>query len=129
MMMRTYYGRWEQNNLDIYTEDKKKIKEKINRVFNAVIHLYDTYDNDLEKTAEALHFPDNDMDRAQLMTVIDNSRSRVLNSNITKQEYLEYNFMCSMIGLTSVVGPIADLTRVVVLDTSDPLDHVFNAIL
>jgi hypothetical protein len=127
--MRTFTGRWDLNNLDIYSEDKKKIKEKINRVFNAVIHLYDVYDHDLEKTAEALHFPDNDMDRAQLMTVIDESRSRVHSSNVTKQEYLQYNFLCSLIGLTSVTGPIADLTRVVVLDTSDPLDHVFNAIL
>jgi len=127
--MNIYHGRWHNEELDIYTEDKKKIKFRMNCVFNAVIKLYNAYDNDIEKTSAALEFADNDMDRAQLMLIVDVAPARMLSSNVTKTEYLHYNFLSSMIGIMSVTGPLADLNRVVILDVTEPLDHVFNQIL
>ncbi len=127
--MKIFHGRWHNEELDIYAEDKKKIKFRMNCVFNSVVKLYNAYDNDIEKTASALEFADNDMDRAQLMTIVDAAPARMLSGNVTKTEYLHYNYLCSMIGIMSVTGPLADLNRIVILDVTEPLDHVFNQIL
>jgi hypothetical protein len=86
-------------------------------------------EQDSEKTAHALEIPINDMDIAQLQTVLDNSRSRILRSDITFTEYTEYCFLTQMVGLTSIHGPMLELERVVILDITNSLDYIFNGLL